>query len=129
MKITLPLLAAFAVLIAWLRFEYGGLDTLGNAKATTAFFFVHHSMEHAFAVFKRDFGRFPTTEEGLHALSSCPHGLEGKWRGPYLDKVILDPWGHPYRYRSPEIKCAASYALWSLGPDGVPSDDDIGNWQ
>lgn len=69
--------------------------------------------------FRLDVGRYPSSEEGLAALSavqsSIPH-----WRGPYLQKAPpLDPWGHPYQYRSPSTAPGKDYDLVSLGKDGA----------
>ncbi|HVU04264.1 MAG TPA: oligopeptide/dipeptide ABC transporter ATP-binding protein [Polyangiaceae bacterium] len=38
----------------------------------------------------------------------------------------VDPWGNPFRYRSPGSEGRA-YDLGSTGPDGVPSRDDLGH--
>jgi general secretion pathway protein G len=83
------------------------------------------------AAFRRDIGRYPTTEETLLVLLYPPKAAVQLWRGPYLEgaDVPLDPWGHRYLYRFPAIREGPDeYDVWSLGPDGVPSDDDIGNW-
>jgi general secretion pathway protein G len=40
---------------------------------------------------------------------------------------LIDPWGKPYIYLNPD-KYGEVY-IYSLGPDGIPSQDDIGNWQ
>ena len=78
--------------------------------------------------FEIDVSRYPTTEEGLGALVTQPPGLpEGKWQGPYLDKVPVDPWGKPYIYRFPGTN-GTDYDLYSLGPDGREGGDDIDNW-
>ncbi len=84
----------------------------------------------ALVQFRMDVGRFPTTAEGLSALLVCPPGLQERWRGPYIaEHGLRDPWLHPYSYRSPGIHNPTGYDLWSWGPDGRPSEDDIGNWQ
>lgn len=64
-------------------------------------------------------GAYPTTEEGLQAVVDSGE----------LKKLPEDPWKRPFRYRFPAQKSKNGYDLWSLGPDGVESDDDIGNWQ
>ena len=81
-------------------------------------------------LFKRDMGRFPSTEEGLKSLILSPEGGTGKWRGPYIKgkNVPEDPWKRPYQYRYPGAKNTGSYDLYSWGPDGQESADDIGNW-
>ena len=76
-----------------------------------------------------DVGHFPTSEEGLQSLVTQPPGLtEGKWQGPYLDRVPMDPWGKAYIYRFPGTQ-GTDYDLYSLGPDGREGNDDITNWQ
>lgn len=70
----------------------------------------------ALELFRLDNGRFPTSNEGLRALSEKPAGLEN-WRGPYLDKpVAVDPWGHAYVYASPGQ--AGEFDMMSFGRDG-----------
>ena len=71
--------------------------------------------------FQLDCGRYPTTEEGLAALTTAPTGLEGKWGGgtnePYSKKTVdKDPWGNPYQYESTGN---TSYTLKSYGEDGA----------
>ncbi len=66
--------------------------------------------------FQLDCGRYPTTEEGVDALSNAPSGLEGKWKGPYPKKPIAnDPWGNPYVYENN----GSNYTLKSYGSDGT----------
>ncbi|HEY1108464.1 MAG TPA: type II secretion system protein GspG [Opitutaceae bacterium] len=99
-------------------------------QATTAHMFVQQTIQAPLATFRLQLGRFPTTAEGLGALFTCPPGSEGKWQGPYVEgRVPLDPWGQPYQYRYPATTSSRPYDVWSLGPDRVPSADDIGNWQ
>lgn len=97
----------------------------------TAEIFVQTTLQAPLANFKLHVGRFPTTEEGLQALLTCPPGTEGTWKGPYLNsiRVPVDPWGNPYEYRCPATRSSRPYDVWSMGPDRVPSADDIGNWQ
>ncbi len=68
--------------------------------------------------YKKKNGRYPTTKEGLAALS----GL-----GALPD---ADPWGNPYHYLSPGNY--NDYDLSSLGADGAPGGDgenaDITSW-
>lgn len=73
-------------------------------------------------------GNYPTTEEGLQSLVKAPAGKEKRWKGPYLKDLPNDPWDHPYQYRFPGTKSTAGYDVWSFGPDGIESEDDIGNW-
>ena len=84
------------------------------------------NIEFALDQFQVDSGRFPLTEEATNALFSAPPGLQN-WKGPYLKKLPLDPWGRPYVYRCPGLH-HNDYDLFSLGADGVVGNDDIDNW-
>ena len=71
----------------------------------------------------------PTQDQGLQALVERPTGdpQPERWRA-YLDEMMLDPWGQEYQYRFPAQKSTKKYDIFSLGEDGVESDDDVGNW-
>jgi general secretion pathway protein G len=72
----------------------------------------------ALDTYRLDVGHYPTTEEGLNALLTRP-GNAQKWNGPYLQKAVpLDPWGHPYVYRSPGV--TGDFDIISHGKDGQP---------
>lgn len=84
--------------------------------------------------FRMNCDRFPTSEEGLVALSVKPDSdeLAEKWRGPYLKdgSKLKDAWGRDFIYVSPGQYNQNTYDLSSAGPDGRPgTDDDIVNWQ
>jgi general secretion pathway protein G len=71
--------------------------------------------------------RMPTTEQGLKALVSQPTSEPRPRRWKQLMKSVpLDPWGAEYFYRNPGRKNSSGFDLFSLGPDGKESDDDIG---
>jgi general secretion pathway protein G len=81
----------------------------------------------ALQLFEVDNGRFPTTEEGLAALAANPGNLPNWKVGGYLqdNKVPVDPWQHPYIYRSPGAS-GKEFDLFSAGPDGQEGTaDDI----
>jgi len=89
----------------------------------------------ALDAFQKDCGRFPSSAEGLAALTTRPGDLtERQWHGPYLDAAIpKDPWGHDYVYRYPGIHNTNEFDIYSCGPDGVSKSggndaDDIANW-
>jgi general secretion pathway protein G len=42
--------------------------------------------------------------------------------------AIMDPWGRKMQYRNPGKHNAQGYDVFSFGPDGVESADDVGNW-
>jgi general secretion pathway protein G len=75
-------------------------------------------------LYELDYGSFPSSAEGLDALLVKPSG----WGGSYLEKMPLDPWGREYKYRYPGNH-KEEYDLYSLGADGVESNDDITNWE
>lgn len=90
------------------------------------------SVATALEMFKAQFGRYPTTQEGLAALVQAPAGETeaAKWSGPYISAPggkIEDAWGNPLRYErlADERK---GYRLWSVGPDGQDgTQDDVAN--
>ena len=79
----------------------------------------------AIGLYELDLGGYP---ENLEALSKNT-GSNAEWKGPYLDNVPIDPWGHPYHYQSPGQHNPDKFDLNSLGRDGLESADDITNWQ
>ncbi|EDY83693.1 general secretion pathway protein G [Verrucomicrobiia bacterium DG1235] len=80
--------------------------------------------------YRADTGNYPTTQQGIKALLQKPGDDRGRWKGPYVNKPddLIDFWGNELKYRFPGTKNVGSYDLYSLGPDGVESGDDIGNW-
>jgi len=83
----------------------------------------------ALSAFEIDNGRFPRTDEGLAALVQNPGLPEPKdspsgqgWK-PLLDKVPVDPWGHPYVYRCPGTN-GKDFDLFSCGPSGQEGSAD-----
>lgn len=85
----------------------------------------------ALDTFRLDVGRYPTSPEGLQALTQKPGGVE-RWDGPYLKKEVPpDPWNKPYVYKSPGEH--GPYDIISYGSDGVPGGEgtgrDITSWE
>ncbi|MFN5075053.1 MAG: type II secretion system major pseudopilin GspG [Planctomyces sp.] len=75
-------------------------------------------------------GDFPTTAQGLQVLMRKPSGKDPAWKGPYLEKEPLDPWGTALAYRFPGTRNTDSFDVSSAGPDRIHGNqDDIGNWQ
>ncbi|HEY5706881.1 MAG TPA: type II secretion system major pseudopilin GspG [Terrimicrobiaceae bacterium] len=68
----------------------------------------------------------PTTSQGLEALVSKPstEPMPRKWR-QLMENVPLDPWGNAYQYENPGRKNHGKFDLYSLGPDGKSSEDDL----
>ncbi len=82
----------------------------------------------ALDLYELDNGSYPTTEEGLNALLIKPASAPN-WKGPYLKKKPIDPWGNPYVYRSPGTH-NTDYDLYSYGKNGAEGGgDDIANWE
>lgn len=105
------------------------LGQLEGAKTKTAAMQIK-DLDQATEMFKIDVGRFPTNEEGLRALLVEPPNV-AKWDGPYLRRALPDdPWGNPYRYRSPGRH--ADVDIYSYGADNAPGgsgeNTDVGNW-
>lgn len=79
-------------------------------------------------LYELDNGSFPSTEEGLGALSAKPASAVN-WNGPYLEKKPVDPWGREYKYKSPGDH-RSDYDLFSTGKDGQEgTEDDVKNWE
>jgi general secretion pathway protein G len=88
----------------------------------------------ALNLYKLDNGQYPTTEQGLMALSKKPtvSPIPTNWKSEgYLDRVPKDPWGTPYQYLQPGLHGAID--VFSFGADravgGEGNDADIGSWQ
>lgn len=90
----------------------------------------------ALEMYRLDNFHYPSTRQGLEALSKRPSGtpVARNWNPKgYLKSLPIDPWGTPYQYLHPGLKAAdGSYDLYSLGADGEPGGEgvaaDIGNW-
>lgn len=101
------------------------LRQLGGARTSVA----RQSVERLASVldlYKLDVGSYPTTDQGLVALSARPSGTTA-WNGPYLkgEAQPLDPWSHPYTYASPG-RGSREFDLCSRGPDGTATDEASG---
>ncbi|SMB25923.1 pseudopilin, cryptic, general secretion pathway [Sterolibacterium denitrificans] len=92
------------------------------------------SLVGALKLYRLDNKRYPATEQGLQALVSRPEAgpAADNWNpGGYVEKLPLDPWGHPYQYLNPGLR--GEIDVFSFGADNAPGgtglDADIGNWQ
>ena len=103
---------------------------LGGAKTGTAQMQIEE-FGASLDLYHLEVGRYPTSDEGLLALSEQPAGVIN-WHGPYLKKkdIPADPWGNDYQYRSPGEY--SDYDLYSLGRDnadgGSGEDTDLVSW-
>lgn len=91
------------------------------------------TLEQALDMYRLDNYRYPTTRQGLAALTSAPgqEPLPRNYRQDgYVRRLPSDPWGNDYQYRSPGEQ--GTFDVYSLGADGRPGgeglDADIGNW-
>ncbi|MGD9014577.1 MAG: type II secretion system major pseudopilin GspG [Candidatus Omnitrophota bacterium] len=79
----------------------------------------------AIDLYEMDNGVYPKTLENLLTKSSEAMN----WKGPYIKKKPLDPWGREYVYQSPGVHNPTSYDLYSQGRDGQSGTaDDVTNW-
>ena len=92
-------------------------NQLAEAKVRTAHIQIE-SFKNALDLFFLDAGRYPTTSEGLAALTTRPANVTN-WGGPYVKGTIVprDPWNSPYAYRSPGQN-GRPYDIVSAGPNG-----------
>jgi general secretion pathway protein G len=122
MLVVLAIIALITTLVAPQILRY-----LGSAKVDTAQAQIR-SIGSALELYFIDVGSYPTTEEGLSALSIAPASAT-RWNGPYLKgaDMLSDPWGRSYIYRNE----GAEISVRSLGRDGkeggVGLDADIGS--
>ncbi|MBB6561408.1 general secretion pathway protein G [Acidovorax soli] len=109
---------------------FGQLDASKVKAARTQIEMLGAAMD----TYRLDMSRYPSTEQGIAALSEKPADAAeaARWRGPYLKKKVdKDPWGNSYVYRAPGEK--SDYELSSLGADGKEGgsgdDADIRSWE
>jgi general secretion pathway protein G len=87
----------------------------------------------AIKLYRLDNQRYPTSEQGLAALTARPTQppIPPNWKpNGYLERLPKDPWGRPYQYLNPGLH--GEIDVYSLGADGQPGgtgiDADIGSW-
>jgi general secretion pathway protein G len=92
------------------------------------------NLKKALSLYKLDNFSYPSTSQGLQALTSKPSGQPQakNWKpGGYIETMIKDPWGNDYQYLNPGNH--GTIDIYSFGMDGQPGgegdDQDIGNWQ
>lgn len=89
------------------------------------------SLGKALDQYRLDVGAYPTSDQGLNALVTKPDGVD-RWQGPYLQKQVPpDPWGRPYKFKSPGDH--GDYDLYTYGLDGQPGGTgenvDVTSWE
>jgi general secretion pathway protein G len=89
-------------------------------------------IEQALEFYQLDNARFPNADQGLQALvtrpTAPPEPRSYNPAGYIKAEALVDPWDQPFQYRIPGDHNPQSFDIWSLGPDGVESGDDIANW-
>jgi len=95
-----------------------------QAKAAAAKADIESSIALGLDMYELDNGSYP---DSLDALLTKPSSGADNWHGPYLKKKPVDPWGRAYVYKHPGIH-NGDYDLYSLGPDGSESADDVVSW-
>ncbi len=127
--IVLGILAMLMALVAPRVLKSGEKANVKKAQVDIAAF------KEVLKMYHLDMKKFPTTEQGLLALSEEPEdmGDGSPWDGPYLETegVPLDPWNNAYQYEFPSTHGKKDYPdIWSWGPDGEDgTEDDIVNWK
>ena len=101
-----------------------------QAKISVARADIEANLATALKLYELDNGSFPTTDQGLQALRVKPltAPVSTSWKGPYVEKDPIDPWGTPYVYSSPGTH-RPDYDLYSKGKDQTSDQDDIPNWK
>ncbi|MCW2338750.1 general secretion pathway protein G [Sphingobium sp. B2D3A] len=94
---------------------FGALGTSNVAKAKADISVIESALEQ----YRLDNLTYPSTSDGLNALTAPPPGLAQPERyrvGGYVKKLPNDPWGKPYQYAAPGRHGA--FDVYSLGADG-----------
>ncbi len=101
----------------------GNIEKAGTSRAKTDIKSISEMVE----LYKAENYAYPTTDQGLEALVSKPSGdpAPKNWRN-LIKKTPIDPWKNPYKYLSPGSH--GDFDIYSFGPDGIQSEDDIGSW-
>ena len=89
--------------------------------------------EQALELYRLDMFSYPTSDEGLQALTEAPpnHRFKNRYRqGGYIKRLEVDPWGNDYQYERPGKNNV--FDIISLGADGQEGgdglDSDISIW-
>ena len=121
------ILGVLVAMVAPNLFGRGEQAKIAAAKAD-----IESNLSTTLDLYELDNGHYPTTTQGLKALNEKPTAspVPSNWNGPYLKRkrIPLDPWKNEYQYICPGNHNTESYDLFSWGPDGVESPDDIMNW-
>jgi len=125
--IVVVILSILAITVVPQFLEEPGKARVARAKSDI------QSIKTALSMYKLDNFNYPSTSQGLQALSSKPSGQPDakNWKpGGYVENMVKDPWGNDYQYLNPGNH--SSIDIYSLGADGQPGGEgqnaDVGNW-
>ena len=122
--VVMVIIGLLAAYVAPRYFSQVGKSEVRSTQAQVA------ALRSALDTYRLDVGAYPSSQQGLAALTSRPEGL-ARWNGPYLQRAVpADPWGRPYQYKQPGEH--GEFDLLSLGKDGqlggVGEAADITSW-
>ncbi len=128
LMVVIVIIGLLATIVALNVIPSGDTARVQKAKADIA------TIEQALEMYRLQQSNYPTTAQGLAALTSAPAGLANPaayQAGGYIKKLPEDPWGNAYLYASPGKHGAVD--IWTNGADGKEGGEginaDIGNWQ
>ncbi len=81
--------------------------------------------------FGADHCHFPSTEDGLRALTSSSSSA-GQDRSYVKPALVTDGWGQPLVYRYPAEFGSEAFDLYSIGANGIDEHgggDDVSSWK
>ncbi len=125
-------LVIIGILGAFVLQNFGGEVTKAKYTKLKADF---QTIESALMRYYNDNGFYPTSEQGLQALTSKPETNpepRSYPKGGYVSKLQKDPWNNDYLYLSPAEYGEGDFEIISLGADGQEGGQDqstdIANW-
>jgi general secretion pathway protein G len=127
LMVVIVIIGLLATIVALNVLPSGDTARIQKAKADIA------TIENGLELYRLQMSTYPTTSQGLAALSSVPAGVDASryQRGGYIKRLPEDPWGRAYQYASPGRNGEAD--VWTLGADGAEGGEginaDIGSWQ
>lgn len=128
LMVVIVIIGLLATIVALNVIPSGDTARVQKAKADIA------TIEQALEMYRLQQSNYPTTAQGLAALTSVPAGLANPaayQAGGYIKKLPDDPWGNAYLYASPGKHGA--FDVWTNGADGKEGGEginaDIGSWQ
>lgn len=127
LMVVIVIIGLLATIVALNVIPSGDTARVQKAKADIA------TIEQALEMYRLQQNAYPTTTQGLAALTTAPAGLPNPaayQAGGYIKRLPDDPWGRPYLYASPGKHGPAD--IWTNGADGREGgegiDADIGSW-